>query len=98
MYPRWVAWAGVITLAIAVVCERVRLEMGSVAGVFFTLGGGWSAVWGNLNLVCHATGSYLLVLDGSGIVIGEALGFVMATFGGLSRGRSSWGWRMGRSV
>ena len=57
-YCRWSAWAGVITLAMSAVCERVRLEMGDVSGVLFALGGGWSMVWGNLVLVRLTTGSY----------------------------------------
>ena len=38
-YLRWDAWAGVMTLAMFAVCERVRLEMGSVSIIFCTLGG-----------------------------------------------------------
>ena len=47
-----------ITLAKAAVCESVRLEIGAVSGVVFTLGGGRSTVWGTLDLVRRATGSY----------------------------------------
>ena len=57
-YRRWDAWAGVITLANSAVYECVRLEIGPVSGVLFTLGGGWSTVWGTLDLVHRATGSY----------------------------------------
>ena len=46
-----------ITLAMAAVCDRLRLEIGPVSGVLFTLGGGWSTVWGTLDLVLRATGS-----------------------------------------
>ena len=55
-YCRWAAWPGVITLAMAAVCERVRAEMGAVSVVLFTLGGGRSTVW-NLDLVHRAIGS-----------------------------------------
>ena len=55
-YCRWAAWAGVITLAMAVVCERVRVEMGAVSVFLFTLGGGRFMVW-NLELVLRAIGS-----------------------------------------
>ena len=40
------------------VFERVRLAIGAVSGVLFTLGDGWSTVWGTLDLVRRATGSY----------------------------------------
>ena len=45
-----------ITLAMTVVCERVRVAMGAVSVVLFTLGGGLSTV-GNLDLVRRAIGS-----------------------------------------
>ena len=35
-----------MTLAKAEVCGRVRLSIGPVSGVVFTLGDGWSTVWG----------------------------------------------------
>ena len=57
-YRRWAAWDGVITLAMAAVCERVSLAMCAMAGVLFTLGGGWSTVRVNLDLVRRATDSY----------------------------------------
>ena len=57
-YCRWAAWVGVITLAMAEVCECVCLAIGAVSGVLFTLGGGWSTVWGNLDLLRRSTGSY----------------------------------------
>ena len=41
-----------MTLAKAEVCGRVRLSIGPVSGVVFTLGDGWSTVWGALDLVC----------------------------------------------
>ena len=53
---------------------------------------------GNLDLLHHATGSYWLVMDGSGVGIGEALGFGMDTLGGASGGWSSWGRRIGHSI
>ena len=75
----------------AAVFERVCLAICAVSGFLLTLEGGWYMVWGNLDLVCSATGSYLLVMDGSGVGIGEALGFGMATLGSASGGWSSWG-------
>ena len=72
----------------AAVCEHLRLAIDAVSGVLFTLGGGWSTVWSNLDLVHCSTGSYLLVMDGSDVGGGEALGFGFATLGGASRGRS----------
>ena len=57
-YCQWAAWDEVITLAIASVCEIVRLAMGDVFGVVFAFGGGWSTLWGNLGLVRHTTASY----------------------------------------
>ena len=47
-----------VTLAMDAVCERVFLTMGAVSVVLFTLGGGWSTVWGNLDLVRRAIGLY----------------------------------------
>ena len=55
-YPLWDAWDGVITLAMDTVYERVRVEMGAVSVVLFTLGGGRSMV-GNLDLMRRAIGS-----------------------------------------
>ena len=57
VYRRWAAWDGVIPLATAAVCERVRLAIGTVSGVLLNLGGGWSTVWGTLYLVRRAIGS-----------------------------------------
>ena len=37
-------------------------------------------------------------MDGCGVGIGEAFGFGMATLGGASGSRYSWGRRIGRSV
>ena len=51
------AWAGVITLYMTAVCDRVHLTIGPVSGVLITLGGGWSTVCGTLELVRRATGS-----------------------------------------
>ena len=56
-HRRWAAWARVITLAMAAVCDRVHLAIGPVSGVLLTLGGGWSKVWGTLDLVRRANGS-----------------------------------------
>ena len=55
-YRRWAAWAGLITLAMVAVCERVRVAIGAVSVVLFTLGGGRSMVW-NLDLVRRTIGS-----------------------------------------
>ena len=55
-YLRWAAWAGVMTLSMAAVCERVCAANGAVSVVLFTLGGGSSTV-GNLDLVRRAIGS-----------------------------------------
>ena len=51
------AWAGVITLAMAAVCDLVRLAIGPMSVDLFTLGGGWSTLCGTLDLVRRATGS-----------------------------------------
>ena len=59
----------------AAVCVCVRLTIGPVSDVLLTLGGKWSTVWGSLDLVSHATVSKLLVVDGTVVGIGEALGF-----------------------
>ena len=56
-YRRLAAWYRVITLAMAAVCDRVRLEIGPVSCVLLTLGGGGSTVCGTLDLVCISTGS-----------------------------------------
>ena len=74
-YRRWAAWDGVITLAMADVCDRVCLEIGPVSGVWITLGGGWSKIWGTLDLVRCATGSYLPVVDVTILGIREAFRF-----------------------
>ena len=54
-YCLWAAWDGVITLAMDAVFERVRVAMGAVSVVLFTLGGGRSTV-GNMDLVHRAIG------------------------------------------
>ena len=46
-----------IILAKEAVCDRVCLAIGPVSGVLLILGGGWSKVWGTLDLVHCATGS-----------------------------------------
>ena len=51
------AGAGVITLSVAVVCYRVRLEIGPGYVALDTLGGGRFTVCGTLDLVRRATGS-----------------------------------------
>ena len=55
-YLRWSAWDGLITLAMAAVCEHVCVAIGAVSVVLFTIGGGRSTVWGNLDLVRRAIG------------------------------------------
>ena len=56
-YCRLDSWSGVITFSVSVVCNRVRREIGPRSVALSTLGGGGSKVSGNLDLVCHATGS-----------------------------------------
>ena len=56
-YYRLAAWSRVITLAVSVVCERVRRAIGLRSVALSTLGGGMSMVCGTLDLVRHATGS-----------------------------------------
>ena len=70
----------------ATVCERLRLAIGAVSVVLFTLGGGRSMV-GNLDRVHHAIGSYGPAMDSGGISM--AGGFGMTTLGGEAGGRSS---------
>ena len=52
-YRRWASWDGVITLAMAAVYVRMRLAMGDVSVVLFTLGGDWSTV-GVICTLCAA--------------------------------------------
>ena len=68
-----------MTLAMAVVCERVHLAIGAVSVLLFTLGGGRSMV-GNLERLHCAIGSYGLAMDSGGISMDE--GFGMTTLGG----------------
>ena len=56
-YRRLAAWAGVITLAVAVVFYILRLEIGPMSVYLFTLGGGGSTVCGTMDLVLRANGS-----------------------------------------
>ena len=58
------AWVGVITLAMAVVCEHVLREIGPRSIALSTLGGGGSTVCGTFNLVRRGTGSYCSLVDG----------------------------------
>ena len=44
-----------IILAKASVFDRMSMAIGLVSGVWLTLGGGWSTVWGNLDLVRRVT-------------------------------------------
>ena len=56
-YYHFAAWDGVITLAVAVVCDRVLLAIGPRPVGFSTLRGGGSTVCRTLDLLCHDTGS-----------------------------------------
>ena len=84
-----------MTLAMAAVCEHVRLAIGAVSVVLFTLGGAQSMV-GNLDRVRRAMGSSGLEMDSAGIIM--AGGFGMTTFGGEAGGWSSWGRRIGHKI
>ena len=84
-----------MTLAMAAVCERVRLEIGAVSVVLFNLGGGRS-MEGNLDHVRRAIGSSGLEMDSGGISM--ARGFGTTTLGGEAGSRSSWGRRIGRRI
>ena len=46
-----------VTLAVAVVCDLVSLEIGPMSVDLFTLGCGGTTVCGTMDLVCCATGS-----------------------------------------
>ena len=50
------AWDGVMTLAVAVFCDRVRLVIGPRSVALATIGGGESTVYGNLDHVRCDTG------------------------------------------
>ena len=56
-YCRLAAWSGVITLAVAVVCDRVLREIGPRSVDLANLGDDESTVCGILDLVHRATGS-----------------------------------------
>ena len=70
-----------MTLAMAVVCDRVRqaIVLGSVA--LSTLGGGGYTVCGTLDLVRRATGSYFSLVYGTLGADGATLGVWMTTLG-----------------
>ena len=88
------AWDGVITLAVAVVCDIVRLEIGPMPVYLFTLGGGGYTVCGDLDLVSCANSSQLSLVAGTFGVDDESLGFCMTTLGS-----KSWGWSLvGRRI
>ena len=92
------AWAGVITLPMAAVCDLVCLAIGPMSVDVLTLGGGWSMVCGTLDLVRRSTGSYSFLVNDTFGGDREALGFWMTTLGS-----KSWVWsllvrRIGRSV
>ena len=92
------AWAGVIALAVVVVCDSVRLKIGPRSVALATFGGGGSTVCDTLDLVRRATGSYFSFIYGIFGADGEALGFWMTTLGS-----KYWCWtvvrrRIGRSI
>ena len=84
-----------VALAIFTVCGRVRLVMGAMSIVFFTLGGA-RFMYGKQDRVRRAMGSYGPVVGVVGI--GMYGGFGMATLGSGAGGRSSWGRRIGRRI
>ena len=84
-----------MTLDMDAVCECVRLSIGAVSVVLFTLGGGRYMV-GNLDRVRRVIGSSGLVMDSGGISM--AGGFGMTTLVGEAGGWYSWGRRTGRSI
>ena len=70
-----------MTLAMAVVCDRVRQAICLWSVAFSALGGGGSTVCGTLDLVHRATGSYCSLVDGTLGADGAALGIWMTTLG-----------------
>ena len=76
-----------MTLAMVVVCDRVRREIGPRYAVLSTLGGVGSTVCGTLDLVSRATGSYCSLVDGTLGDYRAELGVWMTTFG-----NKAWGW------
>ena len=81
-----------MTLATFAVCERVRLLMGAVSIVLYTLGG-YRSMEGKRDRVRRAIGSSGLAVGICGIGISGGVG--MTTLGGDTRGRSSRGRRIG---
>ena len=93
-YCRLVAWAGVKTLATAVVCDGMCRAIGPRSVVLSTLGVGVSTVCGTLDLVRHATGSYFSLDDVNLGADRAALGVWMTTLGS-----KEWGWKVsGRRI
>ena len=88
------AWAGIITLDVAVVFGRVRRAICPRSVAFDTLGGGGPTVCGTLELLSCATGSKCSLIAGIIGADGEALGFWMTTLGS-----KPWGWTVvGRRI
>ena len=73
------AWEGVMTLAMAVVCDQVRQAIGLRSVALSTIGGGGSTVCGTLDLVRRATGSYCSLVDVTLGADAAALGVYMTT-------------------
>ena len=84
-----------MTLAMAAVCEHMRMAIGAMSVVFFTLGGGRYIV-GNLDRVRRTIGSSGPEMDSGGTSMTGVFG--MDTLGGAYGGWSSCGWHMGRSI
>ena len=68
-------------LAMEVVCDLVRQEIGCRYVAFSTLGGGGSTVCGTLDLVRCEMGSYCSLVDGTLGADGAELGVWMTTLG-----------------
>ena len=71
----------------AVVCERVRWEIGLRSVAFSTLGYGGSMLCGTLDLVRRATGSCCFLVAGTLGADGSELGVWMTTLGS-----EAWSW------
>ena len=97
-YCRLAAWAGVITLAMAVVCDRMSQAMGRKSVMLYTLEGVGSLVFGTLDLVLRVTGSYFSLVDGNLGDDGAVLGVCMTTLGNKAWGLTVSGRRIGHST
>ena len=75
-----------ITLAMEVVCDLVRLSIGPGYVALSTLGGEGSTVCVTLNLVCCSMGSYFSWVDGTLDTDRSALGVSMKTLGSEAGG------------